>query len=103
MSGIKQHLFLENGSNRFRDGWERCLHFTKEKKFKMNQDAVKVPIGNWAKTRLMKNNGTEKRKITEMSEDDRKRRRSKSGSGLERNRYQIGFLESKKGYFQTMF
>ena len=50
----------------------------------MNQDAVKVPIGNWAKTRLMKNNGTEKRKITEMSEDDRKRRRSKSGSGLER-------------------
>ena len=32
----------------------------------------------------MKNNGTEKRKITEMSEDDRKRRRSKSGSGLER-------------------
>ena len=50
----------------------------------MNQDAVKVPIGNWAKTRLMKNNGTEKRKITEMSKDDRKRRRSKSGSGLER-------------------
>ena len=70
--------------NRFRDGWERCLHFTKEKKFKMNQDAVKVPIGEWAKSRLMKNNGTEKRKITEMSKDDRKRRRSKSGSGLER-------------------
>jgi DNA modification methylase len=50
----------------------------------MNQDAVKVPIGEWAKSRLMKNNGTEKRKITEMSKDDRKRRRSKSGSGLER-------------------
>ncbi len=50
----------------------------------MNQDAVKVPIGEWAKTRLMKNNGTKKRKLTEMSKDDRKRRRSKSGSGLER-------------------
>ena len=71
-------------NNRFRDGWERCLHFTKNTEFKMNQDAVKVPIGEWAKSRLMKNNGTEKRKITEMSKDDRKRRRSKSGSGLER-------------------
>ena len=80
----KTTSFPGKWSNRFRDGWERCLHFTKEKKFKMNQDAVKVPIGEWAKSRLMKNNGTEKRKITEMSKDDRKRRRSKSGSGLER-------------------
>jgi DNA modification methylase len=80
----KTTSFPGKWSNRFRDGWERCLHFTKEKKFKMNQDAVKVPIGEWSKTRLMKNNGTEKRKITEMSKDDRKRRRSKSGSGLER-------------------
>ena len=80
----KTTSFPGKWTNRFRDGWERCLHFTKEKKFKMNQDAVKVPIGNWAKSRLMKNNGTEKRKVTEMSEDDRKRRRSKSGSGLER-------------------
>ena len=80
----KTTSFPGKWTNRFRDGWERCLHFTKEKKFKMNQDTVKVPIGNWAKSRLMKNNGTEKRKISEMSEDDRKRRRSKSGSGLER-------------------
>ena len=80
----KNTSFPGKWSNRFRDGWERCLHFTKEKKFKMNQDAVKIPIGEWAKSRLMKNNGTEKRKITEMSKDDRKRRRSKSGSGLER-------------------
>ena len=80
----KTTSFPGKWSNRFRDGWERCLHFTKNTEFKMNQDAVKVPIGNWAKSRLMKNNGTEKRKITEMSKDDRKRRRSKSGSGLER-------------------
>lgn len=40
--------------NRFRDAWERCLHFTKQKKFKMNQEAVMVQTGDWAKTRLKK-------------------------------------------------
>jgi DNA modification methylase len=35
--------------NRFRDGWERLLHFTKQLSFKMNQDAVRVPIGDWHK------------------------------------------------------
>ena len=29
---------------RFRNAWERLLHFTKKSKFKMNQDAVKVPV-----------------------------------------------------------
>lgn len=38
--------------NRFRDNWERCLHFTKSKQFKMYQDNVKVPIGKWAKKRF---------------------------------------------------
>jgi site-specific DNA-methyltransferase (adenine-specific) len=38
--------------NRFRDAWERCLHFTRERHFKMNQEAVMVPMGDWAKTRL---------------------------------------------------
>ena len=50
----------------------------------MNQEAVQVPVGEWAKSRLRKNNGTEKRTRDEMSKDDQKRRRSKSGSGLER-------------------
>ncbi|MFM7575974.1 MAG: DNA-methyltransferase, partial [Microcystaceae cyanobacterium] len=40
--------------NRFRDAWERCLQFNKHKKFKMNQEAVMVPMGDWAKTRLNK-------------------------------------------------
>ena len=40
--------------NRFRDVWERCLQFNKSKKFKMNQENVMVPMGNWAKTRLKK-------------------------------------------------
>jgi site-specific DNA-methyltransferase (adenine-specific)/site-specific DNA-methyltransferase (cytosine-N4-specific) len=39
--------------NRFRDAWERCLHFTKEKRdWKMNQDAVRVPISDSSKKRL---------------------------------------------------
>ena len=96
----KTTSFPGKWNNRFRDGWERCLHFTKENSnpkiilsesgreikipFTMNQEAVQVPIGEWAKSRLRKNNGTEKRTRDEMSKDDQKRRRSKSGSGLER-------------------
>lgn len=40
--------------NRFRDAWERCLQFNKQKKFKMCQESVMVPTGDWAKTRLKK-------------------------------------------------
>lgn len=45
--------------NRFRDAWERCLHFTKQKRFKMNQEAVMVQTGDWAKTRLKKLGGND--------------------------------------------
>ncbi len=38
--------------NRFRDAWERLLQFNKQKKFKMHQEEVMVPMGDWAKTRL---------------------------------------------------
>jgi DNA modification methylase len=38
--------------NRFRDAWERCLHFTRERSFKMNQDSVMVPMGDWKEKRL---------------------------------------------------
>ena len=37
---------------RFRDSWERLLHFSKTKDLKMNQDAVQVPIGDWTGKRL---------------------------------------------------
>src|SRR3990167_6164206 len=57
--------------NRFRDAWERCLHFTKEKKFKMFQDNVKIPIGDWSKSRL-KN----------LSENDKTRYNSNTKSGF---------------------
>lgn len=60
--------------NRFRDLWEHCYHFTKSKKFVMNQDDVKIPIGDWSKKRL--NN---------LSEKDQKRTDSSTGSGYGRN------------------
>jgi len=60
--------------NRFRDSWERCLHFTKQRKFAMYQDAVKVPIGDWATSRL-KN----------LSANDRTRMTAANGSGFGKN------------------
>ena len=50
----KKNSFPGKWSNRFRDSWERCLQFNKNKGFAMYQDAVKVPIGSWAKSRLKK-------------------------------------------------
>jgi len=60
--------------NRFRDAWERCLQFNKSKDFQMYQDEVKVPIGDWAKTRL-----------SNLSETDRTRAISAVGSGFGKN------------------
>ncbi len=60
--------------NRFRDNWERLLHFTKSKTFSMYQDEVMVPVGDWAQTRL-KN----------LSETDKKRDNSKVKSGFGKN------------------
>lgn len=60
--------------NRFRDAWERCLHFTKQKGFEMYQDAVRVPMGDWAKSRLKK-----------LSDTDKVRDESKTKSGFGKN------------------
>jgi len=60
--------------NRFRDNWERLLHFTKQKKFHMYQDAVMVPVGDWAESR-----------IKNLSETDKIRNNSKVGSGFGKN------------------
>ncbi|MDR0380176.1 MAG: site-specific DNA-methyltransferase [Candidatus Accumulibacter sp.] len=48
----KKNCYPGKWPNRFRDAWERCLHFTKSRKFKMNQEAVMVPMGEWANARL---------------------------------------------------
>ena len=60
--------------NRFRDNWERLLHFTKTKNFQMFQDEVMVPVGDWATDRLKK-----------LSETDKKRDNSRVGSGFGKN------------------
>jgi DNA modification methylase len=48
----KKNSYPGKWPNRFRDSWERCLHFTKARKFKMNQEAVMVPMGDWADARM---------------------------------------------------
>ena len=58
---------------RFRDAWERVLHFAKTRDVKMNQEAVMVPTGDWTKARL-KN----------MSGNDRSRQESATRSGVGR-------------------
>ena len=58
---------------RFRDSWERLLHFAKTKDMKMNQDAVKVPIGDWTTKRL-----------ANMSANDRARQESATKSKVGR-------------------
>jgi site-specific DNA-methyltransferase (adenine-specific)/site-specific DNA-methyltransferase (cytosine-N4-specific) len=70
----KKNCYPGKWSNRFRDAWERLLQFNKSKKFNMYQDAVKVPIGDWANGRL-KN----------LSETDKIRDNAKNGSGFGKN------------------
>lgn len=48
----KKNSFPGKWRHRFRDSWERCYHFTRQTDFKMYQDAVKVPIGDWSKDRF---------------------------------------------------
>lgn len=70
----KKNSYPGKWSNRFRDSWERLLQFNKTRKFNMYQDAVKVPVGDWAKSRL-KN----------LSETDKTRDDAKNGSGFGKN------------------
>lgn len=67
----KKNCYPGKWPNRFRDSWERLLQFNKARQFHMYQEAVMVPMGDWAKTRL-KN----------LSETDRTRDESKVGSGF---------------------
>lgn len=48
----KKNCYPGKWPNRFRDSWERLLHFTINKKFKMRQESVMVPMGDWKTTRL---------------------------------------------------
>ena len=70
----KKNTFPGKWPNRFRDSWERCLQFNKQKNFSMYQDAVMVPVGDWAQSRLSK-----------LSATDKIRDESKVGSGFGKN------------------
>ena len=70
----KKNCYPGKWPNRFRDAWERLLQFNKSKKFNMYQNAVMVPMGDWAKSRLRN-----------LSEIDKIRDNSKVGSGFGKN------------------
>ena len=67
----KKNCYPGKWPNRFRDSWERLLQFNKSRRFKMYQEDVMVPMGDWAERRL-KN----------LSETDKVRDPSKVGSGF---------------------
>ncbi len=58
----KKNCYPGKWPNRFRDAWERCLHFTKQKKFNMYQENVRIPMGRWAEKRLKKLSPTDRRR-----------------------------------------
>jgi DNA modification methylase len=70
----KKNSYPGKWPNRFRDNWERLIQFNKQKQFKMYQEAVMVPVGDWARDRLAK-----------LSETDMTRDESKVGSGFGKN------------------
>ena len=56
----KKNCYPGKWPNRFRDSWERLLHFTKSRKFKMRQDSVMVPMGDWRLNRLQHLSATDR-------------------------------------------
>lgn len=70
----KKNCYPGKWPNRFRDAWERCLQFNKSRKFKMFQDTVRVPMGEWAQTRLKS-----------LGKNDVVRFNSQAGSGFGKN------------------
>lgn len=67
----KKNCYPGKWPNRFRDAWERLLQFNKTRRFKMFQEAVMVPVGDWATTRL-----------NHLSHTDQVRSPSRVGSGF---------------------
>lgn len=81
----KKNCYPGKWPNRFRDAWERLLQFNLQRKFKMNQDAVMVPVGGWYESRMRT-----------LSETDRARDESKVGSGF--GKKVANWLERDKVY-----
>lgn len=70
----KRNAYPGKWPNRFRDAWERLLQFNKQRRFRMFQDAVQIPIGGWAEGRLRK-----------LGKNDVTRSKPATGSGMGRN------------------
>ncbi len=70
----KKNSYPGKWPNRFRDNWERLIQFNKQKQFKMFQEEVMVPVGDWSKRRLVN-----------LSETDMRRDESRVGSGFGKN------------------
>ena len=81
----KKNCYPGKWPNRFRDAWERLLQFNLQRKFKMNQEAVMVPVGDWYASRMRS-----------LSETDRARDESKVGSGF--GKKVANWLERDKVY-----
>lgn len=81
----KKNCYPGKWPNRFRDAWERLLQFNLQRKFKMNQEAVMVPVGDWYASRMRT-----------LSETDRSRDESKVGSGF--GKKVANWLERDKVY-----
>jgi site-specific DNA-methyltransferase (adenine-specific) len=70
----KKNCFPGKWPNRFRDAWEHCYHFSRNKHFYMDQDAVRIPVGEWAQKRLQK-----------LGKNDLTRRDAATNSGFGKN------------------
>ncbi|MDR2170749.1 MAG: site-specific DNA-methyltransferase [Planctomycetaceae bacterium] len=70
----KKNCYPGKWPNRFRDAWERLLQFNKNRNFNMYQEAVMIPMGDWAQNRLRN-----------LSETDKIRDISKTISGFGKN------------------
>ena len=81
----KRNSYPGKWPNRFRDAWERCLHFSKSPNFQMFQEAVMVPMGDWSIPRLK-----------HLGRNDFIRHESRVGSGL--GRKVANWVERDKAY-----
>ena len=70
----KKNSYPGKWPNRFRDSWERLLQFNLSRRFRMHQEAVMVPVGDWAESRLRN-----------LSATDRMRDESRAESGFGKN------------------
>ncbi len=67
----KKNSYPGKWPNRFRDSWERLYHFAVSPNFKMRQESVMVPMGDWKNARL-----------ANLSDTDRTRDQSKHENGF---------------------